>query len=155
MSLFHHEPEIEIVILESDRDEVKLLKRILHALGRIEKRLPPLHRFSISVTLENRMAISVGTSGTFTATLEDNGVDIALPAGSTFAWTADDTSATITPSADSLSAVIAVPASDTATTITVTASTTAPDGSKVSGSVTVPITPGVAHTFTVNVVQVS
>ena len=99
------------------------------------------------------MAINAGSTGTFTAELEDNGTAIPLPAGSTFAWSSDDTNATLVPAADSLSVVVTVPATDTATSITVTAATTAPDGSTVSGSVTVPITPGVTHTFTVLVSQ--
>lgn len=99
------------------------------------------------------MAISVGTTGTFTAQLEDNGNPISLPSGSTFAWTSDDTNATLAPSADSTSVVVTVPATDTATSVTVTAGTTAPNGSTVYGSVTVPITPGVTHTYTILVSQ--
>lgn len=143
MSLFHDEEIREILYLE--RRNFWLLHKILKHLN--------LSHFTIRVTLENTMAISVGTTGTFTAQLEDNGNPIPLPAGSTFAWSADDTNASLAPSADSTSVVVTVPASDTATSITVTASTTAPDGTTVSGSVTVPITPGVAHTFTVLVSQ--
>ena len=99
------------------------------------------------------MVIEAGSQGTFIAQLEDNGNPVNLPVGSTFAWTADDTAATIVPSADSLSAVVTVPATDTATSITITATTTDPNGASVSGSVTVSIVPGVTHTFTVMVTQ--
>jgi hypothetical protein len=136
------------------REMLELERENRHLLHRILKHLH-ISTFTIKVTLENKMAISVGTTGTFTAQLEDNGNPISLPSGSTFAWSADDTNAALAPSADSTSVVVTVPATDTATSITVTASTTAPDGSTVSGSVTVPITPGVAHTFTVLVSQVS
>ncbi len=133
-----------------DRKEIELLERILHELRMIRREVKPY--FSVTVR-SSQMAINAGSTGTFTAELEDNGTAIPLPAGSTFAWSADDTNATLAPSADSLSVVVTVPASDTATSITVTASTTAPDGSTVVGSVTVPITPGVTHTFTVLVSQ--
>ncbi len=135
---------LELLYLE--RENRHLLRRILKHLHLEE------NHFTVRITGAS-MAISVGTTGTFTAQLEDNGNPIPLPSGSTFAWTADDTSASLAASADSTSVVVSVPATDTATSITVTASTTAPDGSTVSGSVTVPITPGVAHTFTVLVSQ--
>ena len=133
-------------ILELERGNRYLLHRILRHLG--------LNHFTVKVS-GGIMAINAGSTGTFTAELEDNGNVIPLPAGSTFAWSSDDTnwSTTLAPSADSTSVVVTVPATDTATSITVTASTTAPDGTTVSGSVTVPITPGVAHTFTVLVSQ--
>ena len=152
MSFWHHDPEIEIIILEDDKDEIKLLKAMLRELREIRRELKPHHHFTIRI-LGVPMAINAGSTGTFTAELEDNGIAIPLPAGSTFAWSADDTNAVLTPATDSLSVVVTVPASDTATSITVTAATTAPDGSTVSGSVTVPITPGVTHTFTVLVSQ--
>lgn len=99
------------------------------------------------------MATEAGKSGTFLAQLEDNGNPIPLPDGSTFGWQTDLPEATIVPSDDTLTAVITVPDTTTATSITVTASTTAPDGTPASGSVTVPIVPGVPHTFTVSVTQ--
>lgn len=150
MSMLHDSEICEILELaRKNQHEQRENRRLLHSILRHLN----LSQFTIRVTLENTMAISVGTTGTFTAQLEDNGNPIPLPAGSTFAWSADDTNASLAPSADSTSAVVTVPASDTATSITVTASTTAPDGTTVSGSVTVPITPGVAHTFTVLVSQ--
>lgn len=154
MNWFHHD-QIEKLLkgelslteedLELDRLQVLLSLEIL-------RELRSLHHYSISVR-SNDMAISQGATGTFAAQLEDNGNPIPLPSGSTFAWSADDTNATLAPSADTLSVVVTVPATDTATSITVTAETVAPDGNKAQGSVTVPIIPGVAHTFTVTVTQ--
>lgn len=143
----------DIIILEDDREEIRILKQMLHSLRRIEKELQSLHHYSIHITGDS-MAITVGATGTFSAQLEDNGNPISLPAGSTFTWSADDTNASLAPSADSTSVVVSVPATDASTSITVTASTVAPDGSTVQGSVTVPIIPGVAHTFTVSVTQI-
>ncbi len=151
MNWFHHDPEI-IIIQENDKEEVRLLKLMLQSLYRIEREINSLHHYSISIR-SSQMAISQGATGTFSAQLEDNGNPIPLPSGSTFAWSADDTNAQLAPSADTLSVVVTVPATDTATSITVTAETVAPDGNKVQGSVTVPIIPGVAHTFTVTVTQ--
>lgn len=134
-------------LLYTERENRHLLRRILKHLHLSEA------EFTIRITMENNMAITIGSTGTFNAQLEDNGNPIPLPAGSTFAWSADDTNASLAPSADSNSVVVTVPASDTATSITVTAATTAPDGSTVTGSVTVPLIPNVAHTFTVAVTQ--
>lgn len=146
MSMTHGDYEMLSIL----RDIRRELHDILHLLKHHH------HRYSIRVTQENsQMAISVGATGTFAAQLEDNGNPIPLPSGSTFAWSADDTNATLAPNADSTSVVVTIPATDTSTSITVTATTVAPDGNKVSGSLTVPIIPGVSHTFTVSVTQVS
>ena len=142
----------DIIILDDDREEVKILKRMLHSLHRIEHEIQALHHYSIHIR-SNQMAISQGATGTFAAQLEDNGNPIDLPSGSTFTWTTDDTNAVITPSADTLSATIAIAADDAATQIVVTATTVDPQGNPVAGSLTVPIIPGVAHTFTVQVTQ--
>jgi hypothetical protein len=144
--------DTKIIVYDDDREEVKLLKQMLHALHRIEHEIQSLHHYRISVR-SSEMAISQGATGTFQAQLEDNGNPIDLPSGSTFSWSADDSNAQLAPSADTLSVVVSVPADDAATSITVTASTTAPDGSTVSGSVTVPVIPNVPHTFTVVVTQ--
>jgi len=125
------------------------IRRILILIQRI---LNNEHHYTVKVT-GAPMAITVGATGTFAAQLEDNGNPIPLPAGSTFAWTSDDSNAGITASSDTLTAVVSVPATDTATSITVTATTIDPDGKTVQGSVTVPIIPGVSHTFTVSVTQ--
>lgn len=96
--------------------------------------------------------ITAGSTGTFAAQLEDNGVAIALPSGSTFAWSASDASVTFATSADTTSTVVTVPAGDPGTSLTITAATTDPNGNAVSGSITVALTP-VAQTFTVVVTQ--
>ena len=99
--------------------------------------------------------ITVGGQGTFVAQLLNNGVPMDLPAGSTWAWSDDDPNSTITldpsdPTGGTV--IITVPASDTATQVTVTAATTDPNGAAVSGSLVVPIAPGVSI-FTVTVTQ--
>ena len=135
-------------------EEVRLLKKVLEILERIDRKLP--NRYSVRITQENPMAIGniqAGTSGTFAAVLDDNGSPITLPTGSTFTWTDSDPSVTITPSADSTSAVVAVPAGDTGTSITVTATVTI-NGNTVSGSLVVPLTP-IPQVFTVVVSHTS
>lgn len=149
-------------LLESMRRRLEFLEaqsrrqsRGIEQLLRLVWSLANRPHFTILITQETPMAIGnigAGTSGTFAAQLEDNGSPIALPVGSTFAWTASDTTVLITPSDDSLSALIDVPSGDTGTSITVTASTVAPDGSTVSGSITVPLTP-VPQQYSVTVVQ--
>ena len=141
-----------VEIIKTERELLYTERENRHLLRRILKHLH-ISEFTIRITLENNMAIIIGSTGTFNAQLEDNGNPIPLPAGSTFAWSADDTNASLAPSADSTSVVVTVPASDTATSITVTAATTDPAGNPVSGNVTVPLIPNVAHTFTVSVTQ--
>lgn len=150
--MFDHDDTNITIVFDDDQEEVKLLKRILHTDREILRAIQSLHHYSISVR-SSQMAITQGATGTFAAQLEDNGNPISLPSGSTFAWTADDPNAVLAPSADSLSVVVSIPATDGATSITVTASTVDPNGQPVSGSVTVPIIPGVQHTFTVAVTQ--
>lgn len=98
--------------------------------------------------------IQAGTTGTFSATLLDNGAPIALPASSVFAWSADDTLVTIDTNAapDGSLAVVTVPAGDAGTSVTLTVSATAPDGTTATGTITVALTP-VPQTFTVQVMQ--
>jgi hypothetical protein len=101
--------------------------------------------------------ITTGGQGTFQAQLNNNGVPVSLPGGSSWDWTTDDTLATITidtsdPTGGTVD--ISIPANDTATQIIVTASTTDPDGNVVTGTLTVPVTPGVSM-FTVTVTQIA
>jgi hypothetical protein len=84
--------------------------------------------------------IVAGSTGTFAAQFLDNGTAVALPSGSVFAWSADDTTVTFVVSTDTTSAVVTVPAGDTGTSVTITASTTDPNGNTVSGSLTVSLT---------------
>ena len=44
MNWFHHDPEIEIIILDDDREEVKLLKHVIRELREIRRRLEPHNR---------------------------------------------------------------------------------------------------------------
>ena len=115
----------------------------------------PLKRISRAVPMPGANGITVGSSGTFLAQLNNNNVPIALPPGSSWDWSTDDPSAIITlePSDPTGGTVnIAIPASDTTTSIVVTAATTDPNGTAVTGSLTVPISPGVSL-FTVTVTQ--
>ena len=85
--------------------------------------------------------IVAGSTGTFAAQLLDNGVPVALPTGSVFAWSSSDTAVTFAVSDDTASVVVTVPAGDVGTSVTVTASTVGPDGKTYSGSLTVALTP--------------
>src|SRR5215469_4419862 len=109
---------------------VEEIRHLRHQIRELFEFDEEVNQFTVRITGDS-MAITVGSTGTFTAQLEDNGNPIPLPAGSTFAWSADDTNASLAPSADTLSVVVSVPATDTATSITVTAETVAPDGNKV------------------------
>jgi len=100
------------------------------------------------------MAIEAGKPRAFGANMQDNGNNIPLPDGSKFTWTTDNTADQISVSADSTTAVITTPAGDSGrTSVTVTAAAVDPDGNMASGSVTVPVIPGVGHTFTVSVAE--
>jgi len=101
--------------------------------------------------------IAIGGQGTIQAQLNNNGVPISLPSGSSWQWSDDDVQSQITldptdPTGGTI--FITVPANDTSTSLTVTASTTDPNGAAVSGSLVVPLTPGV-NMFTVVVTQIA
>ena len=101
--------------------------------------------------------IAIGGQGTIQAQLNNNGVPISLPTGSSWQWSDDDVQSQITldptdPTGGTI--FITVPANDTSTSLTVTASTTDPNGAAVSGSLVVPLTPGV-NMFTVVVTQIA
>ena len=105
--------------------------------------------------------IVAGGSAHFEAELLQNGNQISLPAGSTWAWTSADPLVTFTPAPvdpttgvsdpDEITATIA--GSEAQTSVVISASTTAPDGTTVSGDITVPVTPE-AQVFSVKIVQV-
>jgi hypothetical protein len=101
------------------------------------------------------MAVSPGVAAGFAAMMEDNGNPIPLPEGSSFAWATDDADDVISVSAETTTAVITVPADTPAdrTELTVNVSAVDPTGTDITGSVTVPITPGVVHTYTITVAQ--
>jgi hypothetical protein len=137
---------------------------------------PPIYSVTITQTGESRMpekapaghapmplskpkpggnGITAGGQGSFTAQLLNNGVPISLPGGSSWSWSDDDPSSTITldpsdPTGGSV--IVTVPASDTAAQLTLSASTVDPTGATQTGSLVVPIAPGVSI-FTVTVTQ--
>jgi len=125
---------------------------IYRRLGRIEHLVErALHlleqpRFTASITQEDTMAIGnipAGSTGTFAATLLENGSPVVPQP--TIAWTysCSDPSVTISPSADTTSAVFSVPQNDTGTSFQAAASAIAPDGTTVTTPpVTVTLTPG-------------
>lgn len=103
------------------------------------------------------MSVQVGVPSNFNAVLQDNGAAIPLPAGSTFQWSTDNDTDQITIlTEDTENVQILVTANGSSrTSVTVTAATTAPDGSAVTGNVTVDLIPGApTHVFTVSVSQV-
>ena len=85
-----------VEIIKTERELLYTERENRHLLRRILKHLH-ISEFTIRITLENNMAITIGSTGTFNAQLEDNGNPIPLPAGSTFAWSADDTNASSGP----------------------------------------------------------
>lgn len=102
------------------------------------------------------MAVTANTPSDFVAQMQDNGIPIELPLGSTFAWSTDDPTDTIVVSDDTATATITVSnPPDTRTTLTVTVSAVDPAGETIEGSVTVDILPGVTHTYTISVSQVT
>ena len=62
MNWFHHDPEIEIIILDDDREEVKLLKHVIRELREISRKLTPHNRTTTAqVSLGGLMATAPGT----------------------------------------------------------------------------------------------
>jgi hypothetical protein len=141
------EPELLHQILQELRAIRRELKTHDYSV-RVRKRLPDMMGDLLMATGN----IPAGSSGTFAAQLLDNGSPIALPSGSTFMWSASDSTVTIAPSADTTSAVVDVPAGDPGTSLTITASTVGPDGNTYSGSLSVALTP-TPQQFTVTVTQ--
>lgn len=145
------------------RRAVRLLKRIALAfvLALITRemldRCKRPRRFSLCVTQEPDMSlgnIPAGSTGDFAAALLLNGQPYT-PTDSfvlSVSWTADDTLAQLAPSSDSTSVTVTIPGGDTSTSVTITATATAPDGTTVSGAVTVSVT-AEPQTFTLSVTQ--
>ncbi len=119
-----------------------LIERVLHLL---EKHVVYT---AVLVFEDNPMAIgniNAGSTGTFAATLLQNGAPLATPPASPTVWTysCSDPSVTIAPSTDTTSAVYSVPSNDTGTSFQAAASATAPDGTTVTTPpLTVTLTPG-------------
>lgn len=121
-------------------------------------RLKYRHCYTVTVTQkELHMPVGIVTLGgnaIFKAEMLDNGTPLALSGGAFWTWTTNDTAATLTVSADTNQVVVNLPLSDVSQAIIVTASTISPAGITISGSITVPIGPGVDQ-FTVVVTQLS
>jgi hypothetical protein len=102
------------------------------------------------------MSVEPGIGAAFQSQLQDNGNAIDLPSGSSWTWSTDDPSDTLTQGGGDGSTVKVVVAAGNSgrTSVTVTASTTDPAGQAVSGSVTTDIIPGVEHTYSVSVAQI-
>jgi hypothetical protein len=128
------------------------------------------HRFTLKLTQEGTMAIgtiAAGSTGQFGVALLDNGVPYVDPTGSTYAltptFTASDPTVTFAPATEDASAgailladqvVATVPAGDLGTSVTITATATAPDGTTITGELTVALTPE-AQKFTLVVTQLA
>jgi hypothetical protein len=98
------------------------------------------------------MSIEAGGSAAFQATLEDNGNAITSPSPWTWA-TEDNTDTILQGGGDGSTAKVTIQANPARTTLTATATTTDPAGTSQSGSVTIDVVPGVAHTYSVSVSQ--
>lgn len=153
------------------------LRAILDELRRIGRYVAEILRFleqdfnrytiriqEIPMALGN---ITAGTTGQFGATLLDNGTTYVAPSGSTyvFAPTFTSSDATVTFAAATTDAsggtipladqtVVSVPGSDQNTSLTITATALAPDGTTVTNSITVALTPG-PQQFTIAVAQLA
>jgi hypothetical protein len=132
-----------------EREALALLKELDHRVKHIERLLNRPH-FTAILTQEDTMAIgniAAGSSGTFAATLLENGSPYVPPVGSTYApvWTysSSDSTATFVTTPDTTSTVLSVPSNDLGTSLAVGASAIAPDGSTVTTALDVTLTPGV------------
>jgi hypothetical protein len=130
-----------------ERETLQRLGYLEHLVERVLHLLEP-KRYTAIFTQENTMAIgniAAGSTGTFAATLLENGAPLTTPPTTPTVWTysCSDPSVTIATSADTTSAVYSVPANDTGTSFQAGASAVAPDGTTVSTPpVTVTLTPG-------------
>ena len=104
MHLFHHEPEIEIVILESDEEVVKLLKQAIRELQKINRKLEPKPATSISFTEITMNPTAAGQTQVFTGTLTPTGSVLAPDAVATV--TSNDPA--VSPSLDSTQLIVSV-----------------------------------------------
>ena len=155
----------------SQHELYETLREIVHLLREIRQELEKrLNHYSLHITQETTMAlenITAGTTGQFGATLLDNGLPYSAPAGSSYvftpAFTASDSAVTFTPATDDASSgtipladqiVVSIPASDSGTSVTITATATAPDGTTVTNSITVALTP-LPRTYTLAISQLA
>lgn len=155
-----------------EHEFLEVFRAIERDLRDIKRSLAP-QRYSISITqLGDNMAIgniNAGSTGQFGATLLDNGAPYVAPSGSTYVFTptfsASDTTVTFAPATTDASAgaipladqtVMSVPANDTGTSVTVGVSAVAPDGTTVTATLVVTLTPGTTTaTFSVALSQLA
>jgi hypothetical protein len=138
---------------------LRLLRDDHRRIERIEKLLEskPVIFTAILIQEDNPMAIgniNAGSTGTFAATLLQNGV-VDTTDVVTWTYSCSDPTVTIAPSADTTSAVYSVPSNDTGTSFQAAASAIAPDGTTVvTPPLTVTLTPGtVTAVFTATIAQ--
>ena len=146
MSQRHFEEEV-LRLLRDDHNRIVEIEKLL-------KKKPVVY----TAILENTMAIgniNAGSTGTFAATLLQNGVAVVPQPTLTWTYSCSDPTVTIAPSADTTSAVYSVPSNDTGTSFQAAASTIAPDGSTVTTPpLTVTLTPGTTSaTFSASIAQ--
>ena len=139
MNLFHHEPEIElIVILDDDHEEIKKIKhaqnRIFREIAEIRRQLRPKRITHFLIRRMTMLPIAPGFSPEFTATPAPAGT---FPApGNVPVWTSSDTTnAPVTADASGLVATVAIPATATVgATFTLTITYTNADGVVATGT---------------------
>jgi len=104
------------------------------------------------------MSVEAGKPRAFGAQMQDNGNVIDLTEGEVFSWSTDDSTDTIDVRGNQneiASVTTTDPPSSGRNAVTVTATATDPDGNTQTGSVMVPIIPGVGHTFTISVAELA
>ena len=131
------------------REVYRRLGRLEHLVERVLHLLEPKPAvFTAVLHQENIMAIgniNAGSTGTFAATLLENGAPLTTPPSTPTVWTysCSDPTVTIVTSADTTSSVFSVPQNDTGTSFQAAASAVAPDGTTVTTPpLTVTLTPG-------------
>jgi hypothetical protein len=131
-----------------EREVYRRIGRLEHLIERVLHLLESHVVYTAILIFEGNSMIgniNAGSTGTFAATLLQNGAPLATPPASPTVWTysCSDPSVTIAPSADTTSAVYSVPSNDTGTSFQAAASATAPDGTTVTTPpLTVTLTPG-------------
>ena len=104
MSFWHHDPEIEIIILDDDKDEIKLLKAILRTLHDIRGELKPKLSTRIRFEEITMNPTQAGQTQVFTGTLAPAGSVLASDAVATV--TSNDPA--VSPSLDSTQLIVSV-----------------------------------------------
>ena len=141
-----------------EQEVLRLLREDHRKIERIEHLLEIRVVYTAVLAQEGTMAIgniNAGSTGTFAATLLENGVAVVPQPTLVWTYSCSDPTVTIAPSADTTSAVYSVPSNDTGTSFQAAASTIAPDGSTVTTPpLTVTLTPGTTSVvFTASIAQ--